>query len=416
MSKKVNPSAIGLFVIGAVTLLVIGLMIFGRGNLFEQKEYYQIFFDKSVNGLSIGSPVMFRGIRIGQVTDIRLALKVMEENAAERNQWPIQVTIKLLPKSFSMAESDSGVNVQQIFHSLNPGESKEGMNNWLRNMVLNKGLRAQLQTQSLLTGMLHIEFDLFANEIATDKIKKDFDNGIIPSRISAFERLYLSINQKDFSANVENFHTAINIIGEFFQSGKAQNFVDNIVATSENVKTASQDMRDMFYTLRTHEKGQMDNSAAAQLCELLADMQAVAGKINAIMDSFQQKLPRMMDDAGATLATLNKTSSDVAPKLDEAIAEARQLIKTAEKTIALAEGRPSELAQSLQETLDATRAVMTAAQATLQRMDATIDNDSPLRAEIAKAIEETRQTVQSFRSLVDLIQRNPEILIQGRRD
>ena len=49
MSKKINPSAIGAFVIGATMLLVFGLMIFGRGNLFEQKVHYQIFFDKSVN-------------------------------------------------------------------------------------------------------------------------------------------------------------------------------------------------------------------------------------------------------------------------------------------------------------------------------------------------------------------------------
>ena len=125
-------------------LLVFGLMIFGRGNLFEQKVYYQLFFDKSVNGLSIGSPVMFRGIRIGQVTDIRLALKVMDENAAEKNHWPIQVTIKLLPKSFSMAEPTFGYN--QLISTFNPAESKEEMNNWLRNMVFNKGLRAQLQT------------------------------------------------------------------------------------------------------------------------------------------------------------------------------------------------------------------------------------------------------------------------------
>ena len=90
MSKKINPSAIGAFVIGATMLLVFGLMIFGRGNLFEQKEYYQIFFDKSVNGLSIGSPVVFRGIRIGQVTDIRLALKVKDENR-KPSPWPSRI-------------------------------------------------------------------------------------------------------------------------------------------------------------------------------------------------------------------------------------------------------------------------------------------------------------------------------------
>ncbi len=414
MSKKLNPSAIGAFVIGATLLLVLGLMIFGRGNLFEQKVHYQIFFDKSVNGLSIGSPVMFRGIRIGQVTDIRLALKVMDENAAEKNHWPIQVTIKLLPKSFSMAEPTFGYN--QLISTFNPAESKEEMNNWLRNMVFNKGLRAQLQTQSMLTGMLHIEFDLFENETATIEVKQDFERGIIPSRMSAFERLYLSLNQKDFSANVENFHTAINVIGEFFQSGKAETFVDNVVASSENLKQTTQDARDMLRTLRTYKKGESDDSPAAQLCDLIANLHEIVGKVDTIMTDIKQKLPGMMDDASSTLETLNSTSSNVAPKLDTVIANANQLIKTTEKTISLKEGPSAELVRSLQATMEATRDVMATAQTTLHNIDTTLDNDSPLRTEVDKAIEEIKQTAQSFRALVDLIQRNPEILIHGRRD
>ena len=397
MSKKINPSAIGAFVIGATMLLVFGLMIFGRGNLFEQKVHYQIFFDKSVNGLSIGSPVVFRGIRIGQVTDIRLALKVKDENETDKNNWPIQVTIKLLPKAFTMAEPDLGYNVHHIIQSFNPGESKEQMNNWLRNMVFNKGLRAQLETQSMLTGMLHIEFDLFENEITSTEIKQDFERGII-------------------SGNVETFHTVMNFIGEFFQSGKAEAFVDNVVASSENLKQTTQDARDMLRTLRTYKKGESDDSPVAQLCDLIVALQGIVGKVDTVMTNLKQKLPGMMDEASSTLETLNSATTKVAPKLDAAIADARQLIKTTEKTISLTEGPSAELVRSLQATMEATRDVMATAQTTLRHMDATLDDDSPLRTEIDMALEEIRQTAQSFRALVELIQRNPEILIHGRRD
>ncbi|MBO7090998.1 MAG: hypothetical protein J6W23_04375, partial [Victivallales bacterium] len=300
--------------------------------------------------------------------------------------------------------------------TFNPAESKEEMNNWLRNMVFNKGLRAQLQTQSMLTGLLHIEFDLFENEAATTEVKQDFERGIIPSRMSAFERLYLSLNQKDFSSNVENFHTAINVIGEFFQSGKAETFVDNVVASSENLKQTTQDARDMLRTLRTHKKGEQDDSPAAQLCDLIAALHEIVGKVDTVMANIKQKLPGMMENADSTLETLNTTSSKMAPKLDAVIADVNQLIKTTEKTISLAEGPSADVVRSLQATMEATRDVMATAQTTLRHMDATIDNDSPLRLEIGKAIEEIKQTAQSFRALVDLIQRNPEILIQGRRD
>ena len=174
-----------------------------------------------------------------------------------------------------MAEPDLGYNVHHIIQSFNPGESKEQMNNWLRNMVFNKGLRAQLETQSMLTGMLHIEFDLFENEITSTEIKQDFERGIIPSRMSAFERLYLSLNQKDFSGNVETFHTVMNFIGEFFQSGKAEAFVDNVVASSENLKQTTEDARYMLRTLRTYKKGESDDSPVAQLCDLIVALQGI---------------------------------------------------------------------------------------------------------------------------------------------
>ena len=134
------------------------------------------------------------------------------------------------------------------------------------------------------------------------------------------------------------------------------------------------------------------------------------------MTDIKQKLPGMMDDASSTLETLNATSSNVAPKLDTVIANANQLIKTTEKTISLTEGPSAELVRSLQATMEATRDVMATAQTTLHNIDTTLDNNSPLRTEVDKAIEEIKQTAQSFRALVDLIQRNPEILIHGRRD
>ena len=163
------------------------------------------------------------------------------------------------------------------------------MNNWLRNMVFNKGLRAQLETQSMLTGMLHIEFDLFENEITSTEIKQDFERGIIPSRMSAFERLYLSLNQKDFSGNVETFHTVMNFIGEFFQSGKAEAFVDNVVASSENLKQTTQDARDMLRTLRTYKKGASDDSPVAQLCHLIVALQEIVGKVDTVMTNCGRK-------------------------------------------------------------------------------------------------------------------------------
>jgi len=72
MSRKVNKTVIGLFVVGALVLLIIGIVVFGSGVLFKRTNKFVLYFDGSVKGLSVGAPVMFRGVSIGTIRDISL--------------------------------------------------------------------------------------------------------------------------------------------------------------------------------------------------------------------------------------------------------------------------------------------------------------------------------------------------------
>ena len=74
MSKQANTKLIGGFVIGAVVLVISGILLFGSGKLFSHQKKFVLFFEDSVKGLNIGSPVDFRGVNIGTVTDIKIVL------------------------------------------------------------------------------------------------------------------------------------------------------------------------------------------------------------------------------------------------------------------------------------------------------------------------------------------------------
>ena len=74
MSKEVNRIAIGGFVIGGIGLAVLALLVFGSGKYFQQKSMHVLFFDGSVKGLSVGAPVKFRGVDIGEVKKIELTI------------------------------------------------------------------------------------------------------------------------------------------------------------------------------------------------------------------------------------------------------------------------------------------------------------------------------------------------------
>src|SRR3954467_8974227 len=61
-----------MFVLGALILGVIGLLSFGGVNFFTKPQRFVVYFDESIHGLDLGSPVKLRGVRIGRVTDLNV--------------------------------------------------------------------------------------------------------------------------------------------------------------------------------------------------------------------------------------------------------------------------------------------------------------------------------------------------------
>ncbi len=70
MSRKTNPFRVGLFIIVGTMLLVSVLAILGAGKIFEKSIKMETYLNESVNGLEVGSPIKFRGVKIGSVSEI----------------------------------------------------------------------------------------------------------------------------------------------------------------------------------------------------------------------------------------------------------------------------------------------------------------------------------------------------------
>ena len=104
MAKKASPTAIGAFVVGATVLAITVISIFGSGRLFRDIEQYVLYFDGSVQGLNVGAPVMFRGVRIGSVTDIVATFDPEDRDELIR----IGVYIEVLPDRIRETVSISG--------------------------------------------------------------------------------------------------------------------------------------------------------------------------------------------------------------------------------------------------------------------------------------------------------------------
>ena len=86
MRNKPNPRIIGLFVIGAIALFMTVLVTLGGGFLTREPPPAVIYFDGSVNGLYVGAPVNFRGVRVGSVSRVDLVIDSREHRTQAQNR------------------------------------------------------------------------------------------------------------------------------------------------------------------------------------------------------------------------------------------------------------------------------------------------------------------------------------------
>jgi len=146
VSRKANPTAIGIFVLGAIALLVIGLAIFGSGKFFTRQTRVVAFFQGNIQGLNVGSAVTLRGVEVGKVTRIQLHYNV------DTARLLIPVYMELDPGRLQLSE---------------PITAAERSTNEPLKVAITKGLHARLASQSLVTGQLLVELNFDPNEPST---------------------------------------------------------------------------------------------------------------------------------------------------------------------------------------------------------------------------------------------------------
>jgi len=139
MGRKANPVVIGAFVVGAVALAVLGAIYFGSGRYFRTTLPAVIYFSSSVNGLKPGAPVKFKGVEVGNVRDIRLNL-APHERAVDDVRIPVIIEL-----------DKDRITRQGVRRAL----TRENLDR-----MVDQGLRAQLSTESFLTGVLYVSLDL----------------------------------------------------------------------------------------------------------------------------------------------------------------------------------------------------------------------------------------------------------------
>ena len=284
MSQKASATAIGAFVLGAIALIITGLLTFGSGKFLKDVKNYVLVFRGNAKGLNIGAPVSFRGVKFGSVSDIQLIWD------ASTDQAFVEVLVEVDGDAFREVESQPGVD---------RAEDKQV----LPYLIDNLGLRAKLAPLSLVTGQLYIEFDFFPDTEA---------------------KLY------GFNTKHDEFPTLPSTIEEL--EGILRTAVDNLKDLP---------FREILDKLASAVEGissVLDRPAIKETPEVLhralLNLRDLTGKLNQQVTPLTESLTQTSDEANAAFADMRQIMRDergdivrLAESVESAAGQAREVLK-----------------------------------------------------------------------------------------
>jgi len=342
MSREANPTIIGGFVLGAVTLVVIGILVFGSGAWLRERIYLVTYFPGSVQGLSVGAQVQFQGVPIGQVVEIGL------DYIADRDSFRIPVHYEVWPNN---------IHVLGDLEDTEPSEL-------LQRLVDERGLRAQLESVSFVTGQYLVSLSL---------------NPSLPSR--------------NYPPNPDG---RVRVPAIAATRDRVQEMLENL-HLDELVDASTQALAAINSLLSAKET----QSALNNLDQALAGIAALAEKVD-------QEIAPLSQHASATLNEYEQLAETLRREVGPLLRELSQATQAITAVATRVEAKIDPLASSGQSVLDE-------AAAALRGIRQLTGEGSSTRYELDQLLATATRAANSIRSLADYLERHPEALLQGKR-
>lgn len=226
-SSSSNYYKIGIFVIIGVILIVFAIILLGSGKLFQKTAYIETYFNESVQGLSVGSPVKYKGMTVGEVSQIALVSAI----------YPYQGNSEDPARRYIYVEMEITANylTNKPTAEINAELDKR----------IKKGLRVKLALQGL-TGNTYLELN-FENPQINPPLPITWTPAhvYIPSSASTLTRYtdnigYLldELKKVDLEKTINDFNVLIN------NTNNTAIRLNNLVAkTSDNIENISANLR-----------------------------------------------------------------------------------------------------------------------------------------------------------------------------
>jgi len=353
MSKKASPTMVGAFVVGATFLLIGALVLFSSGRLLEKRPKFVCFFSGSVKGLNVGSPVNYRGVRVGSVIDITVNL-----DAKDLESY-VPVFFELDPDRFSILNLPETENT-----SVNIGR------------LIDKGLKVQLDLQSMVTGQLMLNMDIMPEEPVN---LRGIDMGVpeIPTVPTQLQQLSKKLQSLRLDEMFQRLSSAIEGIEKIINAPEIMDSIRGIKETLVGVDRLVDNVNRRMGTVLSSTERAMNNAGAmfSEATTLVRSVDAQVEPIGEDVDKAAKSLIRILDNLDAHVETITQTIQQVAGRAQGTLDQATSTLASVEET-AGDERINYELTRAMEELSRAVRALRVLAESLEQRPDALIRGKS----------------------------------------
>lgn len=326
MSKKANPTVIGLFFTVGLALSLAGLLIFSSRSLFHPQHKTILYFDASLKGLDPGAPVKFRGVNIGTVVDIL----IRHNQASSDFSMPVVIAID---KKLAQTKSDELLRIGDQFNL---------------NQVIRQGLRARLDSESLVTGVLYVALDIVPDApppIFHQLIPEYQEIPTVPGDLQQLMSGLAHVNVQALSQKLGGILTRVDFILGQLDVPAIDAGLTNLLGSANRFVTTP-DLTNSFAAL-----GQTLNQARILLARVDGRVDPLADSISNTLHDVQNTLGDVrvaVGNASALIGPDSAVSSDLSQALEElgnsarAVAELAEFLQRNPNTLLTGKKQPKE--------------------------------------------------------------------------
>lgn len=272
-----------MFVIGAFALAIIALLTFGGVNFFSKPQRFAVYFNESIHGLDLGSPVKLRGVRVGRV----VGLNIRYDEKTNRS-----VVAVVCEFSKDMVTDPMGVTIDVA--------SREELQK-----LVDHGLRAQLGVLGLATGLLFVELDFFNPKEYPVEARvaeaKYVAVPAVPSAISEFQasasEILANLKKVDFAGLSRELAALL---------ADARKHLDGV-----DIKGVTEQWKKTGAQLEALATAPEIKQTFANLNTTLADLRTVLAKLDTQVATNGTQLQATLAQAKETLASFNAAADGV---------------------------------------------------------------------------------------------------------